>query len=112
LTRKIGAVSAALTARSTSLAARKFDTLHTSSGGQAMSRQLENLKRVFGKLQSRYGADDALVSQFRQEVQSREIAESGLQPLTAASPGSTPRSAVLRRREVVSRYPSGQTDLP
>ena len=50
-----------------------------------MSRQLENLKRVFGKLQSRYGADDALVSQFKQEVDSRESTESDFQQLTAAS---------------------------
>ena len=77
-----------------------------------MSRQLENLKRVFGKLQSRYGADDALVSQFKQEVESRESAESGLQPLTALNPSGTPGSAALRRRDIVSRYPSGQTDLP
>ena len=33
-----------------------------------MSRQLENLKRVFGKLRSRYGEDDEIVSQFKQEV--------------------------------------------
>jgi hypothetical protein len=76
-----------------------------------MSRQLENLKRVFGKLQSRYGADDALVSQFKQEVETRESTESGLQPLTADHPGGRPGIAALRRREVVSRYPSGQTDL-
>jgi hypothetical protein len=89
----------------------KFGTLHTSSGGQVMSRQLENLKRVFRELQSRYGTDDALVSQFKQEVESRESAESGLQPLTSAHHGDTPGRAALHRREVVSRYPSGQTDL-
>jgi hypothetical protein len=76
-----------------------------------MSRQLENLKRMFGKLQSRYGADDALVSQFKQEVDSRESAESDFAQLTVAIPRGTPGSAALRRRDVVSRYPSGQTDL-
>jgi hypothetical protein len=79
-----------------------------------MSRQLENLKRVFAKLQSRYGADDALVSQFKQEVESRESYESGLQALTENHPGGKPAKpgmAALRRRDVVSRYPSDRTDL-
>lgn len=76
-----------------------------------MSRQLENLKRVFGKLQSRYGADDAIVSQFRQEVEFRESAESGLQPLPVANPRGMPGSAALHRRDVVSRYPAEGTDL-
>jgi hypothetical protein len=75
-----------------------------------MSRQLENLKRVFGKLQSRYGADDALVSQFKEEVDSRESSESGFQPLTTDHPGGRPGIAALRRRAVVSRYPSRPTD--
>jgi hypothetical protein len=72
-----------------------------------MSRQLENLKRVFGKLQSRYGADDALVSQFRQEVEFRESTESAFTPLTADHQSGRPGIAALRRRDVVSRYPSG-----
>ena len=76
-----------------------------------MSRQLENLKRLFGKLQSRYGADDALVSQLKQEVDSRESAESDFPPLTATYPRGAPGNAALRRREVVSRYPSEPTDL-
>lgn len=76
-----------------------------------MSRQLENLKRIFGKLQSRYGADDAIVTQFKQEVESRESAESGFQQLAAASARGMPGSLAQRRREVASRYPSGQTDI-
>lgn len=76
-----------------------------------MSRQLENLKRVFEKMRSRYGADDAIVSQFKQEVESRESAESDFQQLTAASPRGMPGSAALRRRDVVSRYPTGSPDL-
>lgn len=76
-----------------------------------MSRQLENLKRVFGKLQSRYGSEDPLVSQFAQEVQSRESAESDFPPLTAVNPRIAPGSAALRRREAASRHPSEQTDL-
>ena len=74
-----------------------------------MSRQLENLKRVFGKLQSRYGADDEIVSQFKQEVDSLESAESGLQQLSASGARGQPGSAALRRRDVVSRYPSERT---
>lgn len=76
-----------------------------------MSRHLENLQRMFGKLQSRYGAEDALVSQFKQEVESRESVESDFAQLTAANPRGMPGSAALRRRDVVSRYPSEQTDL-
>ena len=76
-----------------------------------MSRQLENLKRVFGKLQSRYGADDAIVSQFKQELESRESAESGYQQLPGAGARGMPGSVALRRRDVVSRYPSESTDV-
>ena len=76
-----------------------------------MSRQLENLKRIFGKLQSRYGAQDALVSQFKHEVEFRESVESDLAQLTAANSRGMPGSAALRRRDVVSRYPAESTDL-
>jgi hypothetical protein len=91
--------------------ADEFDTLRSSSGGYFMSRHLENLQRMFGKLQNRYGADDAIVSQFKQEVESRESAESDFQQLTAANPRGTPGSAALRRRDVVSRYPTEHADL-
>jgi hypothetical protein len=74
-----------------------------------MSRQLENLKRVFEKLQSRYGADDEIVSQFKQEVESRENAESGFQELTAARGRGMPGSAAVRRRDVASRDPSADS---
>jgi hypothetical protein len=76
-----------------------------------MSRQLENLKRVFEKLQSRYGVGDPIVSQFQQEVESRESVESHIQQLSAAHLRGLPGGAALRRREVTSRYPSELTDL-
>ena len=76
-----------------------------------MSRQLENLKRLFGKLRSRYGDEDEIVSQFKQEVESLESAESGYQQLTPASTRGLPGNLAQRRREVASRYPSVPTDL-
>ena len=76
-----------------------------------MSRQLENLRRVFGKLRCRYGADDEIVSQFKQEVESLESAESGYQPLPVASTRGLPGNLAQRRRQVASRYPSGDTDI-
>lgn len=65
-----------------------------------MSRQLENLKRLFSKLQTRYGAGDALVSQFKQEVEFREKVESDFQQLTAASVRGSPGQTAQRRRDV------------
>jgi hypothetical protein len=41
-----------------------------------MSRNLDNLKRLFQKLQVRYGPDDAMVLQVRQALESREAIES------------------------------------
>ena len=41
-----------------------------------MSRQLDNLKRLFKKLQLRYGADDAIVLQVKQALESHEAIES------------------------------------
>ena len=76
-----------------------------------MSRQLENLKRVFGKIRSRYGEDDEIVSQFKQEVESLESAESGYPQLSAARVRSMSGSIAQRRRETASRYPSADTDL-
>ena len=76
-----------------------------------MSRQLENLRRVFGKLQSRYGTDDEIVSQFKQEVESRESDESGYQQLPSAGPRGLPGSLAQGRHQVSSRYPSGDTDI-
>ena len=76
-----------------------------------MSRQLENLKRMFGKLRIRYGDDDEIVSQFKQEVESLESTESGYQQLTPASTRGLPGNLAQRRREVASRYPSAPTDL-
>lgn len=76
-----------------------------------MSRQLENLKRVFGKLRIRYGEDDEIVSQFKQEVESLESAESGYQPLAATSTRGLPGNLAQRRRQVASRDPSGHTDV-
>ena len=40
-----------------------------------MSRNLDNLKRLFQKLQLRYGADDAMVLQVKQALESREAME-------------------------------------
>ena len=76
-----------------------------------MSRQLENLKRLLGKLRSRYGDEDEIVSQFKQEVESLESAESGYKPLSGASTRGLPGNLAQRRREVASRYPSAHTDL-
>ena len=75
-----------------------------------MSRQLENLRRVFGKLRSRYGEEDEIVSQIKQEVESLETAESGYQLLPGASTRGLPGNLAQRRRQVASRYPSGHTD--
>ena len=75
-----------------------------------MSRQLENLRRVFGKLRSRYGEDDEIVSQFKQELESLESAESAYQLLPGASTRGLPGNLAQRRRQVASRYPSGHTD--
>ena len=41
-----------------------------------MSRHLDNLKRLFKKLQLRYGADDAIVLQVKQALESHEAIES------------------------------------
>ena len=75
-----------------------------------MSRQLENLRRVFGKLRSRYGEEDEIVSQIKQEVESLETAEFGYQLLPGASTRGLPGNLAQRRRQVASRYPSGHTD--
>ncbi len=76
-----------------------------------MSRQLENLRRVFGKLRSRYGDEDEIVSQIKREVESLATAESGYQLLPGAGTRDLPGNLAQRRRQVVSRYPSGQTDV-
>ncbi len=46
-----------------------------------MSRNLDNLKRLFRKLQGRYGDHDEVVSQLKDELDSREAIESGFQQL-------------------------------
>lgn len=40
-----------------------------------MSRDLDNLNRVLHKLQVRYGEDDPIVLQVKQEIESRELME-------------------------------------
>lgn len=40
-----------------------------------MSRDLDNLKRVFHELQTRYGDDDPIVLQVKKEIESRELIE-------------------------------------
>lgn len=67
-----------------------------------MSRHLENLHRMLGELQSRYGSDDEIVLQFKQEVESRQRGASGLQERPAAG---------LHRRDVASRDPFERSDL-
>jgi len=76
-----------------------------------MSRQLENLKRMLEKLKSRYGVDDEIVSQFKQEVESLESEESACQKLPVASAGGVPGTLAQRRRKVAARHPSGDTDI-
>ena len=76
-----------------------------------MSRQLQNLRRVFGKLRSRYGDEDEIVSQIKQEVESLESAESGYQLSPGASTRGLPGNLAQRRRQVASRYPSGHTEV-
>jgi hypothetical protein len=60
-----------------------------------MSRQLDNLKRIFSKLQARYGDDDAIVSDFKHELELRERVESGYQKWpdsnTQGVPGHLPQ---------------------
>lgn len=73
-----------------------------------MSRHLENLQRMLGELQSRYGADDPIVSVFHREAASCEAAESGFQELTPARQRGEPGSAARRRLDVASRYPDVQ----
>jgi uncharacterized protein YecE (DUF72 family) len=43
---------------------------------EIMSRNLDNLKRLFQKLQARYGGDDAIVLQVKQALEFREAFES------------------------------------
>ena len=57
-----------------------------------MSRQLDNLKRVFRKLQARYGDDDVLVSEVRHDVELREGVESGYQQWLDANTQGIPGS--------------------
>lgn len=40
-----------------------------------MSKHIDNLKRLFGKLKARYGADDDYVSQIGQEIDARSEQE-------------------------------------
>jgi hypothetical protein len=41
-----------------------------------MSRNLDNLKRLFQKFQARYGTDDPIVLQMKQELEARQMMES------------------------------------
>lgn len=61
-----------------------------------MSRQLDNLRRIFGKLQARYGDDD-IVSEFRSELESREGLESRSASATIDSRRATAAGPVSRR---------------
>lgn len=63
-----------------------------------MSRHLDNLKRLFGKLQVRYGDHDEMVLQVKQELDFREGVESGYQHSTLPNhdglPGHASRSSL------------------
>lgn len=69
-----------------------------------MSRHLDNLKRLFCKLQVRYGDHDAMVLQVKHELDSREGVESGYQHGPIPYRDGLPANATQRRRDVVSRH--------
>ena len=74
-----------------------------------MSRHLDNLKRLFGKLQVRYGDHDEMVLQVKHELDSREGVESGYQHGPGPYRDGLPAHAAQRRRDVVSRDMPGST---
>lgn len=60
-----------------------------------MSRHLDNLKRVFQKLQIRYGENDPMVLQVKQELESRQVIESRYPEWSVADRQGLPGSAAL-----------------
>ena len=69
-----------------------------------MSRHLDNLKRLFRKLQVRYGDRDEMVLKVKHELHTQEGIESGYQQGTIHYRDSLPSNVALRRRDVVSRH--------
>ena len=63
-----------------------------------MSRQLDNLKRIFGKMQARYGDGDAMVSELKHDVELREGIESGYRQWIDSHIRGIPVDFSLRRR--------------
>lgn len=68
-----------------------------------MSRHLDNLKRLFRKLQVRYGDRDEMVLKVKHELDTQEGIESGYQQGTIHYRDSLPGNVALRRRDVGSR---------
>jgi hypothetical protein len=77
-----------------------------------MSRQLDNLKRIFSKLQARYGNDDAIVSDFKQELEFRERVESGYQQWPDSNTQGIPGHFTQRRPPTVSGRTSALVNTP
>jgi hypothetical protein len=77
-----------------------------------MSRQLDNLKRIFSKLQARYGDDDAIVSDVKQELEFRERVESGYQQWPDSNTQGIPGHFTQRRPPTVSGGTSGLVNRP
>ena len=73
-----------------------------------MSRHLDNLKRLFQKLQLRYGADSEIVLEVKKELDSREAMESGYQDLTIPYLESLPGQVPGRRWNHTSQPTSPQ----
>lgn len=69
-----------------------------------MSRHLDNLKRLFRKLQVRYGDHDEMVLKVKHELDTQEGIESGYQQGTIHYRDSLPGNVALRRRDVGSRH--------
>lgn len=67
-----------------------------------MSRHLNNLKRVLQKLQVRYGENDPMVLQVKQDLESREVMESGFQDWPVACRSGRSGSASERHLNAAS----------
>jgi hypothetical protein len=76
-----------------------------------MSRQLDNLKRVFTKLQARYGDDDEIVSQVKHDLEWREGVESSCRQWPDSNTPGIPGHVMQRRSSTGSGGASGRTDL-
>ncbi len=64
-----------------------------------MSRHLGNLQRVLSKFQARYGEDDAVVQQLKQEIATHE-----------AKTGTGPALPVPERRRIAGRVTQRSND--